>query len=66
MGKIENERQYEISKKRVEGIKSHINNIRNTPDENPIRKQLHLACLIVSHEETEKEIIFYESLHQQR
>ncbi|NII24807.1 helix-turn-helix transcriptional regulator [Pseudoflavitalea sp. X16] len=59
---INNEKQYKISKKRLNEIVTEIETVKNASDQHPLRNKLILASLLNVKQELEEEITDYESL----
>lgn len=60
---IENDKQYEISKRWLEQINVEIKKVEKDVID-PLKKQVMLACLYNNKEDAEKELRFYESLQK--
>lgn len=59
---INNEKQYKISKKKLNEIVTEIEKVKKASEQNPLRNKLILASLLNVKEELEDEISEYESL----
>jgi len=59
---INNEKQYKISKKKLNEIVTEIEKVKKAGEQNPLRNKLILASLLNVKEELEEEISEYESL----
>lgn len=59
---INNEKQYKISKKKLNEIITEIEKVKKANEQNPLRNKLILASLLNVKEELEDEISEYESL----
>lgn len=62
---IENEHQYNISKKLLQGINETIDQVKNAKDQHPLRNKLILASAYNLKEEIENDILTYESFKNQ-
>jgi hypothetical protein len=63
MNKIENERQYEITRKLIKGFNEQIEKLNNETNRNPNRKELILTSLEIAKEEIEQQLAEYESIY---
>ena len=63
---IKNEKQYRISKKKLNELNEHIDKTTKETEKNPLRNQLILASLNSSKNEIENDILLYESLKKNK
>lgn len=63
---ISNEKQYNISKKRVEMVKARIREMQNDTSEDPLKKRLMLAPMNNHLSEVQEEIVQYERLKKKK
>ena len=59
---IRNEKQYNISKKKIKELNNAIDRIYKDADKPPLRKEVLITSLEVTRNDIEKEIVVYESL----
>jgi ribosome-binding protein aMBF1 (putative translation factor) len=63
---IKNEKQYKISKKKLNELNMQVDKINQDKEKNPLRNQLIIASLNSSKEEIENDLLLYESLKRNK
>src|SRR6185436_4607082 len=63
---IKNEKQYKISKRKLNELTAQIEKISEDKEKNPLRNQLILASLNSSKDEIENDLLLYESLKKNK
>lgn len=63
---ISNEKQYNISKKRIEMVKARINELQNDASEDPLKKMMMLAPMKNHLSEVQEEVVQYERLKKKK